>query len=257
MENRTTITKSYILMLGLILAMAGFTYGQEITALDVITRSNQLMRGESSYSEITMQIIRPKWDRTVSLKVWSKGNDYSLLYITAPAKEKGQVFLKRNKEMWNWVPSIERMIKIPPSMMMQSWMGSDFTNDDLVKESSIVDDYSHTLLGSEKLDGYDCFMIELVPDEDAPVVWGKIISWVSKEGYIPLKNEYYDEDEYLVNTEHMTDIKDVGDRVMPTRFELIPAEKEGNKTVMVFDNIRFNIAIENDFFSIQNMKRIR
>ena len=90
------------------------------------------------------------------MKNWTLGNDYSLVYITAPAKEKGQVFLKRQKEMWNWVPSIERMIKIPPSMMMQSWMGSDFTNDDIVKESSIVDDYNHSLVGKETVDGTEC-----------------------------------------------------------------------------------------------------
>ncbi len=115
------------------------------------------MQGQSNYSEVKMTIHRPKWDRSMSFKSWMKGSDYALIYITSPAQEAGQVFLKRGNEMWNWLPSIDRMIKIPPSMMMQSWMGSDLTNDDLVKESSIVDDYDHKIIGQEKVSGYDCY----------------------------------------------------------------------------------------------------
>ena len=230
---------------------------QDVTAKEVIDKANELMRGKSSQGVMTMKIIRPKWERTLSFKTWSKGTEYSLIYVTAPAKEKGQVFLKREKEMWNWVPTIERMIKIPPSMMMQSWMGSDMTNDDLVKESSIVEDYDHQITGSETIEGYDCHIIELIPHEDAAVVWGKIVSWVSKEEYFTMKNEYYDEDGYLVNRETLSKIKNVGDRVMPTYFEIVPVDKEGQKTTMEFNEIEFNVNLESDFFSIQNMKRIR
>jgi outer membrane lipoprotein-sorting protein len=191
------------------------------------------------------------------MKSWTLGNHYSLIYITAPAKEKGQVFLKRNKEMWNWVPSIERMIKIPPSMMMQSWMGSDFTNDDLVRESSLAKDYTHKLLGEEKMAGYDSYKIELIPNDDAPVVWSKILMWVSKTDYLWLKGEYYDEDGALVNTEILTDIKTMGDRKMPTRLEMIPADKPGQKTIMIFKDIAFDIKIDESFFSQQNMKKVK
>ncbi len=203
-----------------------------------------------------MHIIRPKWERTLSFKAWAKGTKYSLIYITAPAKEKGQVFLKRDKEMWNWLPSIGRTIKIPPSMMMQSWMGSDMTNDDLVKESSIVEDYDHKLVGTEELNGYECYKIELIPKENAAVVWGKIYSWITQKEFFTLKNEYYDEDGYLVNTETLSKIKNVGDRTIPTYFEMVPAGKPGNKTTMEFTHIRFNIPIDDTFFSIQNMKRV-
>ena len=230
---------------------------QELTAREIVKKANDNMRGNSSYAEMEMIINRPKWERSVSLKSWSKGNDYALLYITAPAKEKGQVFLKREKEMWNWVPSIQRMIKIPPSMMMQSWMGSDMTNDDLVKESSIVEDYAHQILGTETLENYDCYKIQLIPNEDAPVVWGKIITWISKKEYLILKNEYYDEDEFLINKEILSNIKNVGDRIIPTYFEIIPVEKEKHKTTLEFKKIEFNINIEDSFFSIQNMKKIR
>ena len=204
-----------------------------------------------------MIIERPSWSREVTMKNWTLGNDFSMIYITAPAKEKGQVFLKRHNEMWNWVPTIERMIKIPPSMMMQSWMGSDFTNDDLVRESSLVEDYTQKLIGEETIDGYDCYKAELIPHDDAPVVWGKIIMWVSKEEYHWLKAEYYDEDGFLVNTEILSDIKQMDDRKMPTRLEMIPADEEGNKTVLIFNDIEFNVDLKESFFSQQNMRRIR
>ena len=245
-------------LMGILLLFQGVSQAQENpTAKEIIDKANQLMRGNSSYAEMTMKIIRPKWERTLSFKAWSKGTEYSMIYITEPVKEKGQVFLKRDKEMWNWVPSIERMIKIPPSMMMQSWMGSDMTNDDLVKESSIVEDYSHSLVGNETIEGYDCYKIELTPHEDAPVVWGKIVSWISKEEYFTLKNEYYDEDGYLVNRETLSKIRNAGDRVIPTHFEITPVEKEGQKTTMEFTRVEFNVPIRDDFFSIQNMRRVR
>ncbi len=224
---------------------------------EIIRISDEKFRGTSSEGEMTMIIQRPTWSREVSMKNWSLGTEYSLIYITAPAKEKGQVFLKRDKEMWNWVPSIERMIKIPPSMMMQSWMGSDFTNDDLVRESSIVEDYNHKLIGEEKIGDYDCYKAELIPLDDAPVVWGKVIMWVSKTDYYWLKAEYYDEDGNLVNTEVLSDIKQMDDRKIPTRMEMIPADEEGNKTIIIFNNIKFKVKLDESFFSQQNMKRIR
>ncbi|WP_340114014.1 outer membrane lipoprotein-sorting protein [Maribellus mangrovi] len=246
------------IMLALLLLGSGFQLSaQDINIEDIVRKADEKFRGTSSIGELTMIIERPSWSRTVSMKNWTLGNDYSLIYITAPAKEKGQVFLKRDKEMWNWVPNIERMIKIPPSMMMQSWMGSDFTNDDLVKESSMADDYDQKLLGEEEIQGYNCYKIELIPHDDAAVVWGKVIMWISKEELHWLKAEFYDEDEYLVNTEILSDIKKMDDRVMPTRLEMIPSDEEGHKTILIFDKIDFNVDIKQSFFSQQNMKRIR
>lgn len=231
------------------------SFGQDVA--EIIRKADEKFRGESSRGETTMIVERPAWSREISMKTWSLGNDYSMIYITAPAKEKGQVFLKRESEMWNWVPTIERMIKIPPSMMMQSWMGSDFTNDDLVRESSLEKDYVHQLLGEESIEGYPCYNIELVPKPDAPVVWGKILMWVSKNEYHWLKAEYYDEDEKLVNMEILSDIKKMDDREMPTRMEMIPADKQGHKTILIFDKIEFDVHLDESFFSQQNMRRIR
>ena len=142
-------------------------------------------------------------------------------------------------------------------MMMQSWMGSDMTNDDLVNESSIIRDYDHKIVGEENLAGYDCYKIELIPHEDAPVVWGKLYSWVSKTNYFALKNEYYDEDDFLINVETLSNIKNVGDRTIPTKFTIVPVDKDDHYTEMEFVNITFNVNLEESFFSIQNMKRIR
>lgn len=252
--NNSYTMKTILLSLFNVLLISQ-VYGQDMT--EIIRQADEKFRGNSSIGQMTMTIERPSWKRTVSMKNWTLGNDYSLIYITAPAKEKGQVFLKRKQEMWNWVPNIERMIKIPPSMMMQSWMGSDFTNDDLVRESQMARDYSNRLLGEESIDGYTCYKVELIPHDDAPVVWGKVIMWISKEELHWLKAEFYDEDEYLVNTQILTDVKLMDDREMPTRMEMIPADEEGHKTIIVFDKIDFNVKIKESFFSQQNMKRIR
>lgn len=232
-----------------------FVNGQD--ARKIVEKADQLLRGESSYAEIKMLIHRPKWERTLEMKSWSKGDKYSLIYITAPAKERGQVFLKRGNEMWNWLPSINRTVKIPPSMMMQSWMGSDLTNDDIVNESSVVKDYTHKILDKETIREHQCYKIELTPKEEAPVVWGKIITWIDVNNYYTLRNEYYDEDGSLINTETLSNIRDVGDRKIPTKFKVVPADEEDHYTIMEFMSIRFGADIKDSFFSIQNMKNVR
>jgi len=226
-------------------------------AKEIVDKANQLSLGQTSKGEMKMTIERPSWSRTVEMKTWSKGNQYYMILITAPARDEGQVFLKRGNDMWNWMPTISRMIKLPPSMMSQSWMGSDFTNDDLVKMNSIVEDYTHTLLGEEEVNGFDCHKIELIPKEDAAVVWGKIILWIAKEDYYQMKGEYYDEDMDLVNTMIASDVTQFNDRKLPAHLEMIPADKDGHKTIMHMENMEFNVDIPDRFFSQQNMKNLR
>ncbi len=223
----------------------------------IIKKAEQKMNGEYSKSTMTMEIKRPGWSRKVEMKSWSKGNDFYMILITAPAKEKGQVYLKRYNEMWNWVPSINRMIKIPPSMMMQSWMGSDFTNDDLVKQSTLAEDYTHKILSAENLRDQACYKVELIPKPDAPVVWGKIIMWVTQNGHNIWQAQYYDEDDYLVNTEKAYQLKKMDDRVIPTKLVMTPADDPGNETILNINNIQFNEKIDEGFFSQQNMKRMQ
>ncbi len=235
------------------------SYAQEkITAEEIIKNADEKMRGKTNTSTMEMQIIRPTWKRSVSMKSWGRGMEYSMTYITAPAKDKGQVFLKRKTEMWNWMPSIGRMIKIPASMMSQGWMGSDYTNDDILKESSIVHDYNHKIIGEENIEGFDTYKIEMIPKEDAAVIWGKIYKWITKDGeYIQLRSEYYDEDDELVKSDFAFDFKTMDGRLIPTRIEIIPADEEGKKTVLYIQDIKFDIDLPESFFSQQKMKRVR
>ena len=226
-------------------------------ATEIIRKADEKMQGKSNSAEMTMTIQRPDWQREVKIKSWAKGQELSLILITAPARDKGAAFLKRDKELWNWQPRIDRVIKLPPSMMMQSWMGSDFTNDDLVKQSSIVTDYDHQLLGDTLIDNYECYKIILLPKDDAPVVWGKIDAYITKDEFLQKLIKYYDEDGYLINTMVLTDIRDIGGRVIPTRLEMIPADEVGQKTVIKYVNMAFDIDIPDQFFSLQNMKKVR
>ncbi len=226
-------------------------------ATEIVKKSNDLLRGTSSISTATLTIIKPKWKRSLTMKIWALEPDYALILITKPARDRGTVTLKRKREVWNWIPSIRRKIKIPPSMMLQSWMGSDFTNDDLVRESSIVEDYVHTIVGQEKIRGYDCYKIEFTPKPEASVVWGKIIAWISTKNYFQLKVDYYDEDGVLVKTMTGSKVKNMDGRLIPTHWEVIPANKKNQKTIFEYHKIKFNVKLEPSFFSLKNMQRIR
>ncbi len=226
-------------------------------ATEIIRKADKKFRGNTAKSEMTMTIVRPTWKRTLKFKTWGKGTDYSLALITYPAKEKGQTFLKRKNEMWTWNPKISRLIKMPPSLMSQGWMGSDYTNDDILKESSIVNDYTHKIIGSEKIDGIECWKIELTPKENAVVIWGKLIKWISKNEYNQMKSEYYDEDGYLIKTDIASKVKLMGSKRIPTHIEIIPADEPNHKTIVDINSMTFDIPINDNFFTQQNMKRIK
>ncbi len=251
------ILRIEVLMFAIIIHCS-FTAAQNITATEVIRRADEKFNGEkSSITTMSMTIIRPSWQRTVDFKNWSLGRDFALTLITAPAKDAGQTFLKRGTEMWSWNPSISRLIKLPPSMMSQGWMGSDYTNDDILKESSVVNDYTHEFTGEEMIDGRECYRIKMTAKEDAAVVWGHQIRWIDKKEFLILKAELYDEDGNLVRTETGSDIKVMDGRTIQTRMELIPADEPGNKTIVTIRDIKFNVPIQESFFSQQNMKNVR
>ena len=232
--------------------------GQGLSATEIIKKADDKFNGEKSgYSIMSMTIIRPTWQRTVEFKNWTLGRDFALTLITVPPKEAGQTFLKRSSEMWSWNPSINRLIKLPPSMMSQGWMGSDYTNDDILRESSVVTDYTHEIIGEESLAGRVCYKIKMTAREEAAIVWGQQIRWIDKRDFLILKAELYDEDGYLVRTEIGSDIKIMDGRAIPSRIELVPAEEPQNKTLLEIKEIKFNVPVEETFFSQQNMKRVR
>jgi outer membrane lipoprotein-sorting protein len=231
---------------------------QEITAKEIIQKSDEKFNGEkSSFMVMSMTIIRPSWQRTVEFKNWSLGKDFALTLVTAPAKEAGQTFLKRGTEMWSWNPSISRLIKLPPSMMSQGWMGSDYTNDDILKESSVVKDYNHEIVGEEQIAGRNCYKINMTAKEEAGVIWGKQIRWIDKKEFLVMKAELFDEDGTLVRTETGSEIKLMDGRQIQTKIELAPTDEPGNRTIVVIKEIKFNIPVKEDFFSQQNMKIVR
>lgn len=227
------------------------------TATEIVEKSLDQFKGETSQATMSMEIVRPTWSRKITMKAWTKGEDYSLIKILSPARDEGTGFLKRKKEIWNWQPSIERTIKLPPSMMSQSWMGSDFTNDDLVREASVLTDYEHELLGTEMINEREAWKIQMTPKPDAPVVWGEVLAWITKEHYLELRSEFYDEEGELINIMEASDVKELGGRIIPTRMEMIPADEEGNKTIITYETVTYNQPLTDGFFSIQNMKNVR
>ena len=232
--------------------------GQELSPKDIIRTADEKFNGEkTSISVMAMTIVRPTWERTIEFKNWTSGKDYALTLILSPARDKGQSFLKRQNEMWNWNPTISRLIKLPPSMMSQGWMGSDYTNDDILKESSVVNDYHHEIVAEEEYDGRMCWKIKMVAKEEAAVIWGYQIRWIDKKDFLFMKSELYDEEGYLVRTELGSVIKTMDGRLIPTHIELVPAEEEGQKTILDIKEIQFNVPIKDAFFSQQSMKRVR
>ncbi len=226
-------------------------------AAEIIERMEEAMRGESSEAEMKMTIERPRYTREISMKAWALGEEFSLILITAPARDQGTTYLKRRNEIWNYVPNIDRTIKMPPSMMSQSWMGSDFSNDDLVRESSTIEDYEHSVLREEEYNGRNAWVLELIPKPDTPIVWGKVLMWVDQEHYIALKEENYDQRDELANTILFSEIGEMGGRLFPSKLTLIPADKPEQKTIMEYQSLQFDIEIDESFFTQQNMRRVR
>jgi len=251
---KSILTKRVLIWLVIVLIPLLF---RAQTAAEIIKKADEKYRGKTSYSEMTIDIIRPKWSKQMKIKGWSKGTDYSVSIVTSPAKEKGTVFLMRDKEVWNYMPTIDRTIKFPPSMMLQNWMGTDLTNDDLVKQSSILEDYLHKITGEEIKEGYTCWVIELVPKEEAPVVWGKVVIWVDKSEYMMLQTDYYDEDDYLVNQMIGSEVKEFSGKKLPSKLRVIPVEDAGQETILSYDKLEFNIKIPDQYFTTNYIKRIR
>jgi len=226
------------------------------TAGEIVQKADEKMRGSTSQMELTIKTTRPTWTRTMDIKAWMKGTNYSMILIQSPAKDKGIVFLKRKKEVWNWMPALERTIKLPPSMMSQSWMGTDFTNDDLVKESSVIHDYDHSFCGDTTISNRNCYIIQMIPKQDAAVVWGKLVVCIDKKDFLELHTRFYDEDGQLVNIMNAFDVKLMDGRLIPTRFEMIPADKKNQKTEMIYKTIKYNRPIDDGFFTSEKMKTV-
>ncbi len=234
-----------------------FSFSQTMSAQEIVKRSDDLMRGDTQEGKYVMMIFTPNWERRLELYVYSKGRDKIFIRILSPAKEKDTATLRVGNEMWNYLPQVERTIKIPPSMMLQPWMGSDFANDDLVKESSVVNDYTHEIIEEKTIDGEPVYCVKLTPKPDAAVVWDKRIMWIRKNDFIPVRDEFYGKNDKLIKVLTYSKIKKISDRLIPTRWEMVPERKKGRRTIIeVHESVVYNGSIEETVFSLQNLKNI-
>lgn len=253
--SATSATRARVILLVFALALGAPAAAQAPPSREILERVESLLWGTTVLGEYEMSITAPRWQRTLALRAWMERPRRSFIRILAPAKEKGIGSLRIGAEMWNYLPNVERTIKIPPSMMLQPWMGSDFTNDDLVKSSSIVEDYASTILREEPLGGAPAYVLELMPKPDAAVVWGKILYWVRKSDAVPLKQEFYDERGTLVRTMTYSEVKPMGGRSIPTRWEVRPADKPGNLTVIVVKSAVYDRPIDPEIFTQRNLQK--
>jgi len=222
----------------------------------IIREIDELYRATSSYAEVEMEITNPHWQRTMTMKVWSLGNDRTFVRILSPKKEKGLGSLKVGNEMWNYLPKTDKVIKIPPSMMMSSWMGSDFTNDDLVKEFSLWEDYSYELITPD--DYIDSLVyVNCIPRPDLPIIWGNIVIAANRSDNLPVWQKYYDEKGRMMRLMTYRDIRSFEGRRLPATLEMIPQNKEGHKTTIHYNHLSFEAKVDEEFFSLRHLRSPR
>ncbi len=225
----------------------------EAKALEIVKKIDDLYRSRSSYAQVEMEIVTPDWQRTLVLKAWSQGEDKTLIRILQPKKEAGVGTLRIGNEMWNYLPNTDKIIKIPPSMMMSSWMGSDFTNDDLVKEYTFVHDFTFRLIAPEGAEK-GILYIESKPKPGVPIVWDKIVIAVRETDLLPVWQRFYDEKGKVARVMTYTDIKTFGRRTIPSTMEMVPQNKQGYKTVLRYKDLSFDMALDESLFSLRNLQ---
>jgi len=224
------------------------------TPRDIVDRVDRLLRGASSEGRLTMQIMTRQWTRSLDLRIWSLGTDYALVRVLAPQREAGTATLKAATDVWNYLPRVDRTIKIPPSLMMGSWMGSHFTNDDLVRESRMALDYDITISFDGERDGTAVWELTLVPRPEAAVVWGRVVEQVRKQDLMPLWARYYDDAGHLARTMTFGDFRVMGGRMVPARLTVIPADKPDERTVIIYRDLQFDVGLTPAFFSLQALR---
>jgi len=223
----------------------------------LVTRLDQLLSGRSSTGLMTMSIRTSSWSRSVTLQAWSKGKDFALIRVLEGGpRETGMMTLKRGKQLWTWLPQAGRVMKLPSGMMGDSWMGSDFTNDDLVRGDSLVDDFETSLAGVETIAGGDAWRVVLTPKPRAVVVWDRVEIVIDRSNCLPLIEEFFDEDGTLARRMTFSDFRPLGWRRFPFRMTVVPAE-HGRETSIAYSEIAFDVDVPDDTFSLQRLRQGR
>jgi hypothetical protein len=247
------IRHTFILTAALVIGGAPGAEAQR-SARDIIDHVDRILRGESSHGVATMEVVTEHWERSITMEVWSLGTEYTLIRIAAPRKEAGTATLKAEDDIWNYLPRVDRTIKIPASLMMGAWMGSHFTNDDIVKESRLIEDYDITIGYEGARDGVGVWELNLTPKPEAAVVWGRIEYQVRQEDMMPTWARYFDEDGTLVRTFTFSDYRRMGGRLVPAVMEARPEDKPNERTTVRYAELEFDLGLEESFFSLRALR---
>lgn len=224
-------------------------------ASEILRSVDDLWRGNSSHAITTMRVKTAHYTRTMKMEGWSKGKEKTLFRVLEPLKERGTVTLKSGNHIYTYLPKTDRKIRLTSGMMMGNWMGSHLTNDDLVKEARLEDDYDATISFEGVRDGQNIIEFTLIPKADAAVVWGKLVLVVLADGYTPLSELFFDEDMQIARTFSFTNMKLLAGRLRPAVMRVVPADKPDEYTEFIYDSLELNIEISDRFFSISNLKR--
>ena len=222
----------------------------------LVENSFKYMRGNASIATVIMTIHRPDWEREMTIKAWTRGKKYSLFYIQSPPKDHGNGTLKKSREMWMYNPKVNRVIKVPPSMMSQSWMGSDFSNNDLAKSDSFVNDYIHSIVGTETHDGQKVYVIKSMPKPDAPVIWGMQMLKI-REDLIWLSQEFFDEDFKSVKRMTTLEIQMMGGKLYPKVWRMRETDKEDRYTELTYKSLTFKSDLPDSLFTLTSLRKAR
>jgi len=240
----------------LLLALPAVSAGEERDATQIVRDAVNHWRGLTSYTEMTMVIHRPDWERSMTMQAWTKGDDRSLVRVMEPKKDRGNGTLTDDNSMWTFSPKINRVIKVPSSMMGQSWMGSDFSNKDISRADDIIDQYVHTILSTSEDDGITVYRIESIPNEDAAVVWGSEVLTI-REDHVVLEHAFFDQDGELVKTLRSLEIAEMGGRTIAKRQRMVKTDEPDEWTEIAVIDVQYELDLKDSVFTLSNLRNPR
>jgi outer membrane lipoprotein-sorting protein len=256
LSNKCSVYPGHVLLFVCGLLISSGSSAQDITARQLVQDAMDHWRGLTSYSEMSMTIHRPDWERTMTMQSWSKGDKLSLVRVIEPKKDAGSGTLLNDDNMWTYTPKINRIIKVPSSMMAQSWMGSDFSNKDIAKSTDIIDQYNHTLDHQEEINGHIQYTITSVPHEDAAVVWGKEVL-VIRDDFVLIEQQFWDQDEVLVKSMKTLEVEEMGGRPVAKVMRMGKQETAGEWTELIAHEIEFDREMPANTFTLSNLRNPR
>jgi len=229
---------------------------EERDATQIVRDAINHWRGLSSYTEMTMVIHRPDWERSMTMQAWTKGDEQSLVRVMEPKKDRGNGTLTDENSMWTFSPKINRVIKVPSSMMGQSWMGSDFSNKDVARADDIIDQYDHTIVSVETVDDMAVYTIESIPHEEAAVVWGSEVLTI-REDHVVLEHAFYDQDGELVKTLKSLEIGEMGGRTIAKRQRMTKTDDPDEWTEIAVNAVEYELDLKDSLFTLSNLRNPR